>query len=64
VSRFLPNSKYWLRQAKYFDKVTTGVTSCSTQFIKNVIVSAHFSGHHQTCAPEPMKETIQIIYNP
>jgi len=36
VSGFLPNSTYWLRQVKHFEKVTTGVTSCSTQFIKNV----------------------------
>jgi len=25
------------------------------------MVSAHFSGHHQTCIPQPMKEIIQII---
>jgi hypothetical protein len=24
-------------------------------------VSAHFSGHHQTCIPEPNEETRQII---
>ena len=27
----------------------------------NNTVLAHLSGHHQTCIPEPMKETIQII---
>jgi len=28
------------------------------------VISDHFSGHHQTCIPEPMKERLQIIDRP
>lgn len=44
MSGFLLNSMYWLRQVKHYDKVTTGVTSYSTQFIKNVTSFGPFFG--------------------
>jgi len=34
----------------------------NTVYYKGNLVSAQFSGHHQTSIPEPMQEIIQIIY--
>jgi hypothetical protein len=34
----------------------------NTVYYKGDLVSAQFSGHHQTCIPEPIREIIQIIY--
>jgi len=39
--------------------IRKGVPSCTTRFfLQRWLVSAHFSGRHQTYIPEPMKETI------